>query len=80
MPSIENNNNFENQNESKFKTSHTIRESPMSRIQKDLLLAKLNQVADNDNDYENSYSLKSTNHRYSSLDSNDVSSKSSFSD
>lgn len=56
----------------------------MSRTQKDLLLAKLNQVSEDKDDYENYYKSKllkqSDGKVYSSFDSNDVSDESSTSD
>lgn len=56
----------------------------MSRTQKDLLLAKLNKVREDKDDYENYYKSKlfkqSENKRYSSFDSNDLSNESSTSD
>lgn len=54
----------------------------MSRTQKDLLLAKLNQVHEDKNNYEN-YNLKSLKHsidKINSLVSSNVSSQSSSSD
>ncbi|VVC25213.1 Lebercilin domain [Cinara cedri] len=58
LPSIENN-NYENLNE--HIASQSIQESFMSRKQKDLLLAKLNQVSeDEDNNYERYYKQTSS--------------------
>lgn len=55
----------------------------MSRIQKDLLLAKLNQVCENKNNYEK-YSPKSFKHSVNKINvllvSNEISSQSSSSD
>jgi hypothetical protein len=56
----------------------------MSRTQKDLLLAKLNQVSEDNYDYENNYKSKllkqSDIKKYSSFESNDLSNESSISD
>jgi len=56
----------------------------MTRSQKDILLAKLNQVSEDKDNYENYYKsklLKQTiNKRYSSYDSDNISGESSNSD
>lgn len=78
LPNIENNNL-----EKVTVTSHSIQDLSMSRSQKDLLLAKLNQVYEDKNNYEN-YNLKSLKHSIDKINSlivsNDVSSHSSSSD
>jgi len=56
----------------------------MSRTQKDILLAKLNQVSEDKDNYENYYKSKllkqPTNKRYSSYDSDNMSGESPNSD
>lgn len=74
---------MENQNEQIVKPSHSFFENSMSRVQKDLLLAKLNQVSedkDKYNDYYASELKKSIDKRLSSIDSRNTSDSSSFSD
>jgi len=56
----------------------------MSRTQKDILLAKLNQVSEDKDNYENYYKSKllkqPINKRYSSYDSDNISDESPNSD
>lgn len=56
----------------------------MSRAQKDILLAKLNQVSEDQDNYENYYKSKllrqPINKRYASYDSDNISGESSSSD
>lgn len=84
MPNIIDN-DFENHNKEISSKQYPITETlSMSRTQKDLLLAKLNQVSEDKDNYEDYYKSKllkqSDGKRYLSFDSNDVSDESSISD
>lgn len=78
------NNDFENQDEHVAKTSRSLLETSMSRLQKDLLLAKLNKVSEDNDNYDEYYTSeflkKPVNRRFPSLVSKDESSSSSISD
>ncbi|XP_060837852.1 CAP-Gly domain-containing linker protein 1-like isoform X2 [Rhopalosiphum padi] len=77
-------NDFENKIKHKATAPLQVPGTSMTRSQKDILLAKLNQVSEDKDNYENYYKsklLKQTiNKRYSSYDSDNISGESSNSD